>query len=75
MRVWAAVRVQHGIAGSSVVASAFLIFLLVFFIFNHYYVFMPLLCWPGRGGYELSMASSTLLAWAASAPPAFPHLN
>ena len=54
MRVWAAVRVQHGIAGSSVVASAFLIFLLIFFIFNHYYVFMPLLCWPGRGGYELT---------------------
>ena len=26
---------------------------LIFFIFNHYYLFMPLLCWPGRGGYEL----------------------
>ena len=29
-------------------------FLLIFFIFNHYYLFMPLLCWPGRGGSELT---------------------
>ena len=28
--------------------------LLIFFIFNHYYLFMPLLCWPGRGGSELT---------------------
>ena len=27
---------------------------MIFFIFNHYYLFMQLLRWPGRGGSELT---------------------
>ena len=62
MRVWAAVRVQHGIAGSSVVASAFLIF----YWYSLFLIIIMCLCHSCVGQEEVAMNS----AWHP--PPCWP---
>ena len=69
MRVWAAVRVQHGIAGSSVVASAFLIF----YWYSLFLIIIMCLCHSCVGQEEVAMNS--LVADAAGLDLFLSYLN